>query len=373
MEWKRWQAIIYNYGKKSNRSERYKMIVYFTNVILIGLEIWICRRLGGPQRRIENAFLCITFAQLSCLLCLRADSVGVDTQSNLQFLKELCSGGSLESMELGSRMIFRAAAFLGENETVCLTLFALPTVALYFRFIRKSSSDVYLSVLIFAMFMFWFLLFNIIRQTLAMAIALQALDPAMRKKRWKAVLIVFLASLVHTTAWPFLIVVFLLSFRVRIDMYYLLALSMICGCAMVAAPYAIRVAAVLMGYTEYIGTSFMDAGTLFHPVFYFLILCCIIILLDQKHINENDRMMIYMLSIGVLLYTISIRVQIVNRVTYYFTSAVMVLFPNLISYFTRIETKRTVKFCCYSFVTLYGLTLIMRNAQGILPYRFFWQ
>ena len=236
----------------------------------------------------------------------------LERNRNLQFLHELCSGGNLESMEIGSRMIFKAAVFLGANETVCLTLFALPTVALYFRFIRKRSSDVYLSVLVFAMFMFWFLLFNIMRQTLAMAIALQAIDPVMRKKRLKAVLIVFLASLVHATAWPFLIVVFLISFRVKIDMYYLLALSSICVCILAAAPYVIQFAAVFMGYTEYIRTSFMDAGTLFHPVFYFLILCCIIILLDQKHINEYDRMLIYMLSIGVLLYTISIRVQIVG-------------------------------------------------------------
>ncbi len=349
------------------------MTVYFANVILIVLEIWICKSLGGPQRKIENAFLFITFAQLSCLVCLRADTVGVDTQSNLEFLYRLCSGEKLEFMEFGSRMIFKAAAFLGENETVCLTLFALPAVALYFRFIRKNSSDVYLSVLIFAMFMFWFLLFNIMRQTLAMAIALQALDPAMRKKRLEAVLIVFLASLVHTSAWPFLIVVFLISFRVKIDMYYLLALSMICVCVLVSAPYVIQFAAVLMGYTAYIGTSFTGAGTLFHPLLYYLILCCVIILLDQKHIKEYDRMMIYMLSIGVLLYAVSIRVQIVNRVTYYFTSAVLVLFPNLISYLTKTETKRTVKFCCYSFVTLYGIILIMRNAQGILPYRFFWQ
>lgn len=349
------------------------MIVYFTNVFLIGFEIFICGRLKGSKRKIETAFLFITFVQLSCLVCLRADTVGVDTQSNLRFLYRHCSGENLGFLEYGSRMIFKAAALLGENETVCLTLFALPTVALYFRFIRKHSSDIYLSVFIFTMFMFWFLLFNIMRQTLAMAIALQAIDSAIHKKRLEAVFIVFLAGLIHNTAWPFLIVVFLIVFRVKINMYFWLTISFFCVCVFVSAPYVIQFAATLLGYTDYIGTSFTEAGTLFHPVFFYLILCCVIALLNQKHIDNYDRTLTYMLGVGVLLYVMSIRIQIVNRVAYYFTSAVIVLFPNVISYFERMGTKRTVKFCCYSFVTLYGIILIIRNAQGILPYRFFWQ
>lgn len=80
-----------------------------------------------------------------------------------------------------------------------------------------------------------------------------------------------------------------------------------------------------------------------------------------------------MLAVGVLFYWISLLVQIVNRIPYYFTGSVMTILPNLIVEMKNRKQAKIVNICVIVFLVLYEFLMIAQSAQGIMPYQFFWE
>ena len=96
------------------------------------------------------------------------------------------------------------------------------------------------------------------------------------------------------------------------------------------------------------------------------------LLLMKSEMSDANRLYLTMLGVGVVLYFISVRIQIVNRLTYYFTVPLIILLPNIIESLQP-DNRKVSKVISYLGISLYQLLLIMRGAQGIVPYRFFWQ
>lgn len=94
---------------------------------------------------------------------------------------------------------------------------------------------------------------------------------------------------------------------------------------------------------------------------------------DKIYKKRKFKIEYEMLAVGVLFYWISLSVQIVNRIPYYFTGSVMTILPNLIVEMKNRKQAKIVNICVIVFLVLYEFLMIARSAQGIMPYQFFWE
>lgn len=372
-----------------------QVMIFNFNLLLIFLEMLFFRQysrkikvvLGRKYKIIlssenegELLFLVITFLQLTMLLCLRAGTVGDDTHVYLDLYHSGVNGLSNLSnshIEKGAQIYVWLLSRWGRNDVLFLSAFAVPTIILNYRFIRKYSDNIYMSVFIFTGLMYYFLAFNMMRQSLAMAIVLQAMQPAMERKWGKFILVIAFASIFHTSAWIFLGFILLPFIKVKINMGYFIGVVVVSVLILCIGRKAVSIFLGVLGssYAHYLNQPLAGGnGHILHPVMYLLILC-LVILLWKNEAKRVNYIFIHMLFIGTMLYVLSIRIQIVNRLPYYFTIAVIVLLPNLIK---RIRNRKMylfitvgVYFCVAFYEVL--ITLVLKKAQGILPYVFFWE
>lgn len=331
--------------------------------------------LGATKNQGEIIFLFLTFFQLAVLLCLRAKTVGVDTQSYLDIYHYCCSGLDISYLEKGAQFYIWFLSQWGEHDRLFLIAFAIPTMILNYRFIWKYSDNVYMSVFIFAGLMYYFLMFNIMRQSLAMAIALQAIQPMIERKWGKFICIIIFAGLFHKSAWIFLALSVIPFIKVKINVGYIAGAVVGILFLLCTGGKILRGILKLAGssYAHYLDdANYGGSGNALHPIMYFLIFCLVVLL--WKNIEDRaDYIMVTMLLIGTMLFALSITIKAVNRLPYYYTAAVIVLLPNLIG---KGKSRRMCLYLTagvYFCVALYEIMLVARNAQGILPYKFFWE
>ena len=110
-----------------------------------------------------------------------------------------------ENYNIGFRYLMKLVYELtGGDYQFFVTLISLFTLFAYLRFIRKYSSSPLLSVLCFLGLLYYTLLFDVLKQAIAMAILLFAFDAIMEKKPIRFIFFVALATLFHFPALVFL-------------------------------------------------------------------------------------------------------------------------------------------------------------------------
>lgn len=323
----------------------------------------------------EIIFLFLTFIQLAVLLCLRAKTVGIDTKTYLEIYHYSCNGLDISYLEKGAQAYIWLLSRWGEHDILFLSAFAIPTIILNYRFIWKYSDNVYLSVFMFTGLMYYFLMFNIMRQSLAMSIVLQAIQPAMERKWGRFIFIVIFAGLFHKSAWIFLVLALIPFLKIKINIGYI-AGAMSGSVLLLCAGEKILKGALNLfagSYVHYLDSVvYGGSGNILHPLMYFLFFC-LVVLLWKNGTKRVDYMLIHMLLIGNMFFILSILVKAMNRLPYYYTVAIIVLLPDLLKKIRNRRTNLILTGSTYFFIALYEIMLVAKNAQGILPYAFFWE
>lgn len=109
----------------------------------------------------------------------------------------------------GFMVMCKILKHLGFSNQLFLMFFAVLTLPTYFWFVNKYTSDVFLSIyLIFTLGVYTFTL-AAIKQCLAVAIALVAIDGLFKKKKYRFVILILLSSTIHPYTLLFLATPFL--------------------------------------------------------------------------------------------------------------------------------------------------------------------
>lgn len=351
-------------------------MIFNLNYLLIMGETLIFREIESKwYKDAWKWFVGLTFIQLALIASIRNISVGTDTQNYIWMFCDAQNGITTDYIELGSRLYILFLGRLTTNDTFFLAAWAVPTIALFYRYMIRNSEDIYLSVCIYASLMYYFLLFNMLRQAMAIGIVLQAIEPLKQKKYFWYLLIVLAAMLVHTSAAVFLLV-FLIGFsRIKLDMPFFILVAFLCALFAIAGRKIIVVGAELIGYGGYLNTGFAGNGNVLHPILFLflLFLCMILILCRNTKKIFREGLEYKMLVVGTMFYWLSIQVQIVNRIPYYFTGVLLTMLPNLIHDLRDRKQAEIVKFSVVIFLLLYEILMVRRSAHGIVPYRFIWE
>lgn len=343
-------------------------MIYMLSYILLVIEGVILEKSTNVKGR--HIFLIISYLQLTLILGLRAQSVGIDTESYIAYFK-LVSLGISGWMEPGITGISKVILLLGGNQQLLLLICAIVTVAGFYYFIINTSDDIYLSVLILYSLNFYFFFFNGIRQSIAMAITSVAIVKINREQYYRAILWVILGMLFHTTASIVFVCIAIKKLKIKYKKNYVYILGILGIILVIAGRDIVNILSKLYTkYAAYMDSSFGQQGNIINPILFM----CIYVFCSYyyKRIkNKENELLIIMLALGVILYFLSIKVQIVNRLAYFFTISSISLIPNVIVTFKDkvvLQWRWFIRIC----MGIYLFLLIERNAQGVMPYLFFW-
>lgn len=346
------------------------MAVYIINLILIVFYAVLFRK----RPRI---FLIIAGIQLILIAALRSGLVGIDAKTYIADFNGIktTAWGNIPKIkyEYGFLYLVKILSSLGIGYWGYFAVATVITIVGIFRYINKYSSVIWFSVVIFIAFGFFGSSLNISRQYIAMAISLVAMDFAVDRKPVKFYICIFVATLFHQTAW--VMAVFYPVYCSKIDLRQIFLFLGLFILLFALRGWIIQVLR-LFARMEYESISGEGIGKLLT-----LLIICIgsIALYGRKwtEVNSSPGLKLYFASIelAILIQLLATSFSLFTRATDYFFLSAMLLIPNLATGQRTVENRQILNVLLFLFALIWFIFffLLGADADGVIPYTFFWQ
>ena len=318
----------------------------------------------------------LCFLVLWLIQGLRHESIGIDSCNAYRpfFDRILVSWSDLFDIKdppLGfEKGFYLYARFIklvvGTNTQLFVLLSSFISLAPISYLIYKHSNDVVLSHIVFASFIIYYFGFSGMRQAMAIGIITLGIEMLIQKKKIKFLLLVFLASQIHTSALMFVIAYPLSCLKINKKTYiYLFGLSIFV--LMVLKQIALFFISMLFGEEKYV--SYITDTV---PSYNLMILLIVIFL---SSLVSNDTLVARLrpiLFISILFQSLGIISTTATRIGYYFYIVMMLTIPLTISGLRYNEGKlwKGITICLMMAFFFYC------NSSGyldVVPYKFFWE
>lgn len=371
-----------------------KMTIYIALLAYILICAVIVYSQRGDSERKNKIFLNCVFIAIFLLYSLRASSVGRDVPgyeraygvANVDLFAGLRIGnfekGYLFLMWICNKLNFSFQWFL----TLCNAFILLPI----YRYIRKYSQNVFLSIIIYVCYMFFEFNLTGLRQAIATSIVLMAIMALIESKQhWlgllKYCLIVLLATMFHTGAF---VALFYLPFHfMKKFKTYTLSIMVTAAVFLVGRGY-------IMGFVKnFFGKDTMNAsaGLYIGLNLLFLIGLAALFIFGGKNreiresniLEENTSVIAEDISMQVIMekmFYLSIAVLFLfgsdTSVRSYMilNQVIIVLLPNSLPYIFEEKSQRIAIWIFTIFFVIFFFTnTLLTGGFDIVPYKFFWQ
>ena len=361
------------------------MYIYFAILILVfSFYLFFLYNHKKSNMR-KRLFLFCSFFCLTLVLGLRGVDVGEDTRHYSIELFEIFKGiswkqvltsptGTIwsvwgEKIEFLFAVLYKVVQAFGGNGQTFIFVVAALTCGLFARFIYVNIPDnVFFATIIFICDSLFMGSFNGIRQMLSLSVAINSYDSMEKENYKKAILIYFIAFLIHKSS--IVVALLLLLFLVkdkRLGVIYTFigAVALSIGMPLVARV----VSQIFPRYSSYFSNNYWS-----NRLNGVLILWAVIILISTyifiKGIKNNRE---YFGIIGTILYIaieiIGLRIAAFTRIEYFFKAFLMMLFPACSEKFKKSSRK-----IYYAFIFLLIFAEYISYARtGYRKYSFFWE
>lgn len=339
----------------------------------------------------KKFFLTISFLTMALVLGFRGINVGEDTAHYIDVFEKthsiswktlLTSGTDVvyetiwnidRSMEVGYMVMNKFIRIFTSNSQWLLIIVAFLTFFLIAKFVYQNCEKVFLPTYIFFCESFYMQSFNLMRQTLSIAIGLQAytiLKSKCKNSILKSIITIFIAFLVHKSAIVLLILIPLWLVK---DRKNILKFIIIGG---TIAPVIIDfmsklILAIVPRYAGYFENNYWEAN-LGGIVILWAIEIFMIAYIFCKYKNK-DGQEIFLTTACIVIYIsleiVGLKLTAFNRVSLYFRVFLVFLFPFFSKYLNR-ESRLIYKIGLI--VLLSALFLRYANTPSRFYY-FFWQ
>src|SRR5690625_2426648 len=195
------------------------MVIYILNIVSILFYAYLYS-LTANKYNLKKFFIIMLSVQLILILSLRHRSVGVDVTSYLNFFQNITPSFDFQEFmdhrfELGYKLVNKMLSIITMNEQIFLAVMAVLCIIPVGRFVYKHSKMPFLSLGLYISFNFYAFTFSGLRQGIAYGIILISYDFIVKRKLYKFVICVLIASLFHQSALIFLPAYFLAKIEIN--------------------------------------------------------------------------------------------------------------------------------------------------------------
>lgn len=242
-----------------------------------------------------------------------------------------------------------------------------------FWYIYRNSENVFLSVIVYICVGPWQFFLTGFRQSIACCICFIALELVKKKKTSldvTALVLIALASTIHTTAWLFLIVFIIRRFKVnRNIVFFSLFITLLC---IVFSKELTSFGNDVLGreYTPGLFSGNVFGGLVPILIYIITLILCYIAWFNNKHFVEDYAMEIKMMVFGLCLYSLRYNTTLFERISHYFTPVISVILPSAIVRQKDIRESKIISAFC---VALLFALFIYRTYSQYGEYHFYWQ
>lgn len=357
------------------------LTIWFFFLLLVGLrqgsiiavDSWPVLPDDKEEKRNQSIVLILSglsFLVLWFLTAFRSREIGNDTINYLVYFRWF-SKGPLNNLkiEIGYQLLNWFIWQISSDEHVFLVVMATimySGIGLYFY---KFSRNPAVTICLF--FCCFFSVYtSILRQGLAMVVALYGYELLKNKKKVLAAIVFFLAASLHATA--FLCFLLFLNFDILKKWWFVLGLAALCVVASLSGVMKYVVGLLFPKYTNYFEGQYAGSGWLAISVY--LLTYIIFYLLVSKSLDENnksDNIIATNFTLLLLLTAFGYAVNLFERAGEYFLLIGITELPNVL-YRGKVKHFRFWLLVIGTFyLILFVLILIYRPGWNHLyPYEF---
>ena len=364
------------------------MTVYLVEVLFIAVFGLTVKPYLNQQRKLF--FLGTVFVVLTVVSGLRAFSVGMDTRHYVTMFRNADLFGVINTrIEIGFVLFVKFLHFFSDDPQILLFASSAICIGSACLFSFLFSKDTILSMLLYVLMGSYFSQMTAMRQTLALSLTMLSfaitLTSERRLKRVLAVLLIILASSIHTVAIIALLPFFLIVFKkmlvkegkrtAEIGFIQSVSFAII---AFLGYSIIMRLAALLFpGYIHYFSGTWSDANynaSLFNSLIALSFMVFGAIIFRNRELNSTQSFGVVMISLSFIFSVLSMRMEIWNRVTGFFSIYTYLLWaPEFVSAAHSAKQKRILKdiIVLAAFVYMIVVQTFRPEWAGVVPYVFF--
>lgn len=340
---------------------------------IIAVDSWPALPDDEAEKRNQSIVLILSglsFLILWLLTAFRSRAIGKDVENYLVYFKWF-SNGPIDhpKVEIGYQLLNYLIWQISSDEHVFLIIMATIMYCWIGVYIYKFSKNP--AVVLCLFFSCFFSVYtSILRQGMAMVIALYGYQLLKNKKRILAALVFLLATSFHTTA--FLCFLLFLNFDILKKQWFVLGITAACVIASLSGVMKSAVNLVFPKYTHYFAGQYAGSGWLAISVFLFTYIVFYLLVsksLDED--NKSDNVIATNFTLLLLLTAFGYAVNLFERAGEYFLLIGITELPNVL-YRGKIKHFRFWLLMIGTFyLILFVLILIYRPGWNHLyPYEF---
>lgn len=385
------------------------MYIYILLLMLLLIYSFILGNTNNDRNK-QKRYVIFAFALFIIIACLRDSSVGHDLAGHYATNYEKIAGLSWNELsgfsakigyEIGFVYFCRLIAMVSSSSQWFIIVVSIIIFGIHGRFIYKYSENVNMSIFIFVCSCVFYMYLTMIRQAIAISIVLIGFDYLMLKRQWMfryAIFSVFvlIASTFHQAA--ILCMVYIVFDVLPLKRAYIFFISLATGIVFIFYQKLYMVAILFMSNSarlkEHIftdeGMGSFDKISLFivvmtfgvfilgYMAFYWHIKSRRRTVIGTNRevmslIEDHENMFMYLCLMAVLCRFLMIRMNILNRMAYYFMPFVIVYYGRAVEHTVRYRTP--IKYVIYILYFVFFVFMTFRMAgeyYGTVPYVFFW-
>ena len=337
------------------------------------------------SKKHKVAFVVIICLLMSLISGLRHSSIGNDTESyhrTFTIASTYREGVFNKSrMEPGYSFLNYVFTGFSTDFNVFLFLISLVTnIAISLLILKKSKSPT-LSFILFILLMFFFDEMNILRQFLAISIVFYGIDYVERRKFWKYLLVVILASTIHISAFVTFFFYFLYGGRlsgIKKIIIYVIAIMIFAFLGELLSTL-INTFGVYDDYSPTIDDNGFKVGSIIN----FLISLIIYVyyrLVSKKHdeahtLNKDYCFFMNIALLDMLFSFCAIKINMFYRLVNYTSVFSVIALPNFTSLIENPKRRMLANTIIIAIAVCYfsTITYFRPNQNKVIPYKFFWE
>ena len=330
-------------------------------------------RLTWSGDRVASTFgVTLSFSILFWIAALRY-GIGTDYWFRYAPLFDQIQHGDVDGQEIGYVLLNKAVGLITDDYQGIFVVTSFLTISLFYRFFLRMSINPALSVFIYAFGGFYLEDFNLVKQGLAIAILVNTLEFALRKKHLAFVLATLLAASFHASALVWFAVWPLMWIRVGRGARIAIALTMIVIILLVPGTTSLLVGQFAPNYAWYFDSNYGTTRSIHPAVIMVAVAAFAFTVIKVGNSGPADRyadsvVNVLAVSTAVLVATISIA-YLFSRLNYYFAPAQLVAVPLALSLVRSRAARQllTLAFMC-AYMTSFIFQFLVWNAHDVLPY-----
>ncbi len=347
------------------------MIIYIITLFISLFFCFIASKINNKSlRRIFSILSCLPFAIISSIRY----NVGTDYLyryvPSFEYIK---NGIDISNLEIGYKLLNKLILIFSENFIWIFVITSCFIIFLIFNSIYKNSKNPMLSISIFFLGGYFFQSLNMIRQYMAFAIIINNYYLIFEKKYLKFSLSVFISSLFHSSAWIYLILIFLNKKEVLTFKIVLFFSIIIIIFKKLLLSFFIKILS-FSKFSVYFDTSFniskLRLTLLVSNIFIYLVMYY---LYRKKVLNSvstnEDTFFMNIQAIGLLFCVSGIITYLSFRIAILFFAFQILSISNLLNNFHKNLKRNITLLLIFMLILCIHHTNIKNNDEGVLPYQ----